>query len=111
MRQRSPYPPLRKTTERGRQKELDEAELCKGIASALTKGVYGRSDRETVDRRWQSELKEQSLEAAEGPRCWQGYHDKTDEVLLQTLSLNGAKQGSQWYPEKRRQFTSNENDI
>ena len=54
-----------------------------------------------VDRRWWSELKEQSPEAAEGPRCWQGCHDKTDEVLLQTLSLNGAKWGSQWYPKKK----------
>ena len=49
VRQRSPYPPLRKTTKRGRWKELDESELCEGIASALTKGVYGRSDRKTVD--------------------------------------------------------------
>ena len=65
------------------------------------KRVYGRSDRKIVDWRWQSEPKEQSPEAAEGPRCWQGCHDKIDEVLLQTLSLNGAKQGSQWYPEKK----------
>ena len=44
VRQQSPKLPLRKTTERGRRKELNEAELREGIASALMKGVYGRSD-------------------------------------------------------------------
>ena len=78
-------------TERGRWKELDEAELREGIASALTKGVYGRLDQKTVDQRWQSEPKEQSPEAAEGPRCWQGCHNKTDTTLLQTLPLNGVE--------------------
>ena len=88
-------------TKRGRRKELDEVEVREGIASTLMEGVYGRSDRTTVDQRWRSEPKEQSPEAVEGPRCWQGCHNKTDEVLLLTLSLNGAKRGSQWYPEKK----------